>query len=536
MLEHRPGREARAATPEQEGLVLALVFLVLFLLTRTRDLGGDGTVFALAVESWLRGRGTWWTFFHPHHLAYNPAVAALVTVLRELGWHGLVVDAGAWLNGAVGAATVGGLTVLLRRRGVSESTALLSAVVLGCSGGFWQYSTRLEVYVAGALAALVWAAVMLKEPPRRLAAGLSLAAVQLTHIVGCVLVLPTALLLRRRPADLARVLAIGLGPPAIALGTVLVVNAGWRPTGWLSWVLPPTYGTYFGISTPAEVLRALHALLWWRWYGSVPVFGPAAVRWLDGMGLLAAGIAVVLLAGGLRKAFKKDRLAAVASLGVAAFLPLWLLWDAGNVEHTVMAAPLFAMLLAAGAESAPRRLGNWLLGGLALMLLVGNGLASALPQSRPENGRVWAVADFVRRTVPEDGVVLSLGRDPRLRLGLQYLSGRRVVDLTLLTASARRAGVSPDRAVTYWRARAEDARTVWVLPDVFDAEAGEWVRSLGGEPQELAALVARMAPLRTAVMEADGVLLDKPFRLALVVVTTPGATASRGPAGDSGQP
>jgi len=242
---------------------------------------------------------------------------------------------------------------------------------------------------------------------------------------------------------------------------------------------------------------------------------------LDGAGIAAAGIAVFLLAGGVRRAFLGERPAVVAALGAAAFLPVWLLWDVGNVEHTVISAPFFAVLVAFGARDLPRHLGRWLLGLLALALLVGNGIASAVPQALPENGRTWTVASFVRQTVPENGVILSLGRDPRLRLGLQYLTGRRVVDLTLLVESARRQGVSAHRAVAYWRSKAEEARTVWMLPGVLADGADDWVRSLGVDPRGVAGLVARMQPLRTAVLAPDGVVIQKPYRLTLVAIRPP---------------
>src|SRR3989304_1332485 len=77
----------KRAPPAQQALVIGAVVLVVYLLTRTRDLGGDDTVFAMAVDSLLSGGGPSREVFHPHHALFNPLVAAGGWLLRLRGLH-----------------------------------------------------------------------------------------------------------------------------------------------------------------------------------------------------------------------------------------------------------------------------------------------------------------------------------------------------------------------------------------------------------------------------------------------------------------
>ena len=136
------------------------VFFVAYLLTRTRDLGGDDTVFAMAVDSLLSGGGPSREVFHPHHALFNPLVAAVCRVLRLAGLHPFVTDVGAARAALFAAAVAGGLVPVLRRAGVGEGPALLAAAVAGASGGLWQYGTCMEVYALAAATVLLWLAVV----------------------------------------------------------------------------------------------------------------------------------------------------------------------------------------------------------------------------------------------------------------------------------------------------------------------------------------------------------------------------------------
>ena len=127
--------------------------------------------------------------------------------------------------------------------------------------------------------------------------------------------------------------------------------------------MAPGHGEdYLRSPSPAAMARALGGLVW-DWYHGVPVFSAATSNSLD----LAGGLAVVLLlvalaAGVIAAARDRHPLAVTASLGLAAYVPLWLVWDVGNPEHAVAATPLFATLVAFGGAKLSRRTGEVALG------------------------------------------------------------------------------------------------------------------------------------------------------------------------------
>jgi len=342
----------------------------------------------------------------------------------------------------------------------------------------------------------------------------------LGHLTAGLLVVPTAIRLRSRPAAAARAVAVGLGLAGVALAAVLALfHHAYTPRQWFATVLPAHGGSYVGPPAPLAMVGAVRDLLVWRWYRSVPVFTPAATGWLDVAGAVAAALALVVLAAGLIAAVTdRHPLAVTASLAIAAYVPLWVMWDVGNVEHLVAATPLFATVLAFGAVKLPGRYGEALLGTVALLLVLANGLGSAVPQSRAENSRACVIASFVSETVPADGVLLTVGVEPRVRLALPYLSGRRVVSLTLDAESARALGRPPLAALAYWMEAGRSARSLWVTPDVFDRGTPAWVEKLGIPSPVWSRVVAGATPLRRRMLPADGVVIREPFVLTEISV------------------
>lgn len=509
----------KPASPVQEGLVLGVFFFVVYALTRTRDVGGDDTVFAMAIRGFLdQGSLQSGLLLHPHHLLYNPVVAVVSRMLEAVGAHLLVLDVGALVSALAGATTAGLLVVVLRRHGASEGTTLLTAVVLGTSGGLWQFSTRLEVYAPAALAVLIWLAVVVSRRHSAGRLGGALSAAVLAHVATAVLSVPTAWRQRPRLSRLVPTLVIGLGLPSLLTLCATALSVGsFRPETIARRIVPITLGRHATGGGAHDVANALHGLLWWGWYRHTPVLQDAARAVFDGLAVAATILAAGLVALGVWRMIRTGgSLERYAAFGILAFSPLWLVWDVGNVEHTVAAAPLFAVLLAAGAESLPRAPGTLVLGALAACLVLGNGLGSAVPQSRPENGRVWVISDFVRRTTPPEATVLSLGRDARLRLGLQHLSGRRIVDLTLAAHSAERRARSPRLALRYWADRARAADQLWALSDVLAADADHTVGALGIPPETWHAVRAHLRPARREVLRPDGVVIREPFTLTRI--------------------
>jgi hypothetical protein len=510
----------RQATPAQQALLVGAVFFIAYLLTRTRDLGGDDSVFAMAVDSFLSGGGPSREVFHPHHPVFNPLVAALCWLARLVGLHPFVPDAGAAVAALAAAVVVGGLVLVLRGARMGEGAALMGAAVAGVSGGLWQYATRMEVYALAAAAVLLWLAVAGRDRPAPVPTGASLAATILGHLATGLLVVPTAIRMRKRPFALVQALAVGLGLAAVALIAMLVLaHHAYTPRQWLQVVLPAHNTPYLQQPRPGAMLAALRGLALWNWYHTVPVFSATTARWLDVAGNAAVALLAVLLIAGLRAAVRdRSAVAVTASLALAAYVPLWLIWDAGNPEHAVAATPLLAVLIAFGAATLPRRSGELALGGALILLLIVNGLASAVPQSRPENSRNWVIASFVSSSVPDDALLLSVGVEPTLRLSLPYLSGRRVVTLTLDVNSARRQGRPPLDGLTYWLRAGGAARSVWVTPDVLNPESVPWIEQLGIPGAIWVRFARAIRPGQQRVLPPDGVVIREPFILTEITL------------------
>ncbi len=523
-------RAGQPAGPVAEGSVLGLVFLAVYLLTRTRDLGGDGTVFALVVERWLRGEPDWSLLAHPHHPLYNLLVGAAARLADWAGLHPPVVDVGAAVSALFAALVVSGLVVVLRRAGLGEGVALAAALLAGVSGALWSFGTSMEVYTLEAASVLLWAAVLGRERPRPAAVAGALGLAVLAHLATGLLVFPTAWRLRRRPRAAVLALAAGLGGAGAVWLALQAGLAGRRSLGALAAALRPGGSEgWLGAASPVGVLQALQAAFSWEFYRIVPVLRGGVAEFFSVLGgTVAAAALVLVLAGGVLAVRKRSPLQRTAALGTAAFLPLWLVWDTGNVEHVVGALPLLVILAAGAAAELPAPRGAVILTVLAAVLGVVNGLGSAIPASRPENSRVMVVASFVHRTVPGDGLLLMVGRDARLRLGLPYLSGRRVRPLALLLEGASRAGAPPEAALRRWIAGASGAGSVWVDGDVFQRETAAWLAARGVPEETWLRVRGEFHVVDEAVLPPDGVVVEEPVVLARVVLWPPEGRSERG--------
>lgn len=516
-------RGRRPATPAHVGIVLGAVAVVAYALTRTRDLGGDDTVFATAVDLALRGGDPGRELLHVHHPLYNPLVLVVAQVFRLVGATVFVPDIGAWVAAAGAALVVGGLVPVLRRAGLGEAASLLGATLAAVSGGLWMFATVMEVYTLTAAAVLLWLAVAGRDRPRGAPCGGALLGVMLGHLSAGLLVVPTAWRLRRDRPALARALAVGLGLAAtVWLALLTLAHGSWSPHAWRELLFGGPEGGYLGAPRPLAALGALRNLTLWTWFARPGVWPPAAVQ----VGLVLGGAAVVVVAllvvRGLVEAWvRRPPLAVTAALGLGAYLPLWLLWDAGNVEHTVAAVPLLATLAAFGADAFGAAVGRVALGAAVAVLAVVNGVGSALPASRPENCRVWVTAAEVARRLPSGAELLAVGADARLRLGLPYLSGRRVIDLTMAVEGARRQGLSPADGLRAWVTAAGSSRELWALPDVLDPASSRTFAALGLSESAWQQVAGSIFTGESLVIPADGVALREPFVLTRVALARP---------------
>jgi hypothetical protein len=502
-----------------KAVVLAIASFSMYFLTRTRHFGGDDTVFATVVQRWLDLGAIEPVLFHPHHLVYNPMVAGWAWLGRRLFGSVVVLDVGAAVSAAAAALAVAGVYLVLRRSAVADGISMLAAGALAVTGGMWRYATRMEVYTLAALGVVVWLAAVADEECtwRKLAGGL--AAPWLGHSVLGLLVLPGVWRQRRRPPVVVRAVVAGVViPGAVAMAALAWLNhaysvdrladavAGGGLSGWLS------------APDPAAAVRAVHGLAVWRTYHQLPVYPHSIMVLFDVLGQVAAiALAALVILGAVRGSVKRLPLALTAVAGIAILIPLWLIWDVGNTEHVVAAAPLFAVLAALGASSLPR---PWAVPVLAISasgLLLANGLGSALLETQPHLSRTRVVADYVRETVPENGVLVAVGVDPELRLGLPYLASRRVIDLTKFVSSAVRSGTSPDEALVQWwaavAAAAAGGHDLWLLEDLDDPVVADWVDKIGISKGAWRRIRAALHAGGGSTLSADGFVVRRPVTL-----------------------
>lgn len=518
-----------ARAPGREDLVKALAIaaasFALYLLTRTRHFGGDDTVFATVVQRWLDLGEVERAFLHPHHLLYNPLVGAVAWLVRAATGSVLVLDAGAAVAGAAAAAAVAGVYFVARRHGIPDDVAVLTAATMAVSGGMWQYATTMEVYTLAAGGVVAWLAAVADDRSswRRLAAGF--AAPWLGHTVLLLLLVPGVWLQRRRARVVAVALAAGVVLPWLAVAGLLAAARGVRSAaGMGELMVGGGLGRWLSAPDPTGAMHALQGTVVWRSYHALPVYPPSAMVLFDLLGGLAAAVlAAAVVWGGLRGLRDRNPLAVAAASGVAVLVPLWLVWDTGNPEHVVAATPLFAVLAAIGFSALPRRVSVASLAAVAVALLVANGLGSALPRTQPQLSRTLVIAEHVRATIPESGLLVAVGIDPELRLALPYLSSRRVIDLTSEIHAARRSRALAVAALERWLQTAAAAPEAWLLEDIDRPEIAAWVEELGVPPAawQQARRALRLGPGVT--LEADGVVIREPviLRRLLVVGPTP---------------
>jgi hypothetical protein len=495
--------------------VLAAVSLLLYVVTRTRHFGGDDTVFALVVQRWLEVGSFERAFVHPHHVLYNPLVAVCSWLVRAATGGVFVLDVGATVSAAAAAAAVAGVYLVLRRFRVDDNLALLASVTLAVSGGMWRYATRMEVYTLAAAGVVVWLAAMSNESAswRRLAAGF--AAPWLGHSVLGLLVMPGAWLQRRRPRVLVAALVAGLVVPgAVVLGILAWLHGLRSASAVTSIVVGPGSGRWLSFPDPLAALEALRDLVALRTYHALPIFSQWTATLFDILGVLATvGLAALVVWGTVASIRDNRRIGVVAVLGIASLVPLWLVWDVGNHEHAVAASPLFAVLVALGASAAGRKVGSVVLAAMAITLLIVNGVGSVLLGTQPHLSRTLMVSDFVRETVPENGTLVAVGVDPELRLALPHLGGRRVIDLTALVHSARRAGATPQEALERWLQLAAAADDTWMLEDPDSTAVQGWITELGIPDQLWRNARVVLGLGRGVTMVADDVVIRDPITL-----------------------
>lgn len=171
--------------------VLFIIALCLYLLTLTHVHTFDALSYVTSVE-----RKPWTELFHPHHLAYGPLGALMLTLGRALGYDGGAALPMQLVNVFAGALGVALFYATTRAATGRTDAALPAALLLGGSYAFWYYAVEIEVYTVATLFLIICLASIIQPHPltvrRCLALGVAQGGAILFHQTNVLFCIPVA--------------------------------------------------------------------------------------------------------------------------------------------------------------------------------------------------------------------------------------------------------------------------------------------------------------------------------------------------------
>lgn len=395
---------------------LFLIFLFLYLLTRTQGFTYDGLCYALDVEFASASN-----LFHPNHLLYTATSWVFWMVAQRLGFAGRAIDVMQALNAVVGAGAVAGFYLILRRK-ADRSPSVLAAALFGLSYAFWRESVDSGCYAwAGLAACLLVLLVDWARPDRAWAVGLLHGLIVLYHQM-LILVAPCFLVLLGSQEETYPRTPKAWGSYLLALATMVVIPYGLVAAQFhheslsdaLYWALGPAgpppgaavlSKTWWSLDLPSNL-----RLLWTAMVQSLVT--PAAPAIGVGLGVLLVVGFLVGLGGLLWRTAKRGAPVArttVALLGIVVLLNLFQMFFApGALRYRILFMPAWLALLVWNF-SMPKTRPAVGLGALVLVLLGLINFRSAImpahQQSTEAERTVW-----LRETVSPNDFLLFGGQ------------------------------------------------------------------------------------------------------------------------------
>lgn len=448
---------------------------LLYLGTLTSRYAYDGVAYCGEIVLAL-ARGSLREVVHLNHLLFHPLALAVVTATggasAELGVHVRLQV----LQALLGAATMVGLLLVLRRR-VAPPVAAASASVVGLSFAFWHFATDVEVYTLGALtlvAALASALTASEEPRPGAAAlaGVAGAVAVLAHATYAVFALATGLLLMLwAPGRRLRIgIAFALGLAGTLAGVVAPIVLGplgaGRPEG--------RWGLLLGYMQSGS----REGLLGWPWRdlpGGLATVAHGVVASPPGWAVMTLVPAFLVVAAAALILARRTDLRAwrAAVLAFAWVVPIGLFhlsWDF-NEKYWIAAMVPGALLLAVACDAGLRRLAvGWRAApviALAVGLLVAN-VPTIRRDMVPANNRFLLVAEALRAATPAGSQVVLSGLDPwrELKVYVPYFAERTPVILDFTLTPANRGGL----AALFERVAAGTGPPTYALGELLESE------------------------------------------------------------------
>lgn len=407
-----------------EGRRSAAIFaaaLLLNLSMRSHFFNFDGVACAIAVEL-----SDFKHLVHGNHLAYGPLAWAFDALWRLLGYQGRALPVLEVMDSVLGAAGVAAFASLLRRAGRGERESVLGAAALAVSHAWWFWSLEAQVYMLGALFAVLAAREALAERPRPWLVGLWHAVAVLGH-VGHAMAFPAlayALAHRRDRRALAPYLA-ALSAAVLAAYVLAGVFAV-RPASFAELKLWLLGSAALGVDREfAWHSVSLQAGLpsWLKM--SLRIFtefvGRAGIFWAAGVFL-----AVLPVLAAARGAAGKTIEARFWLAWLAGYALLFMSWEPYTIVYRVSDLPALWALATLGLASWPARRRAAALAAWTAAAFAYNLAFVVRPAADPANNPDLVEAEWTARAAPSDAWILANGRGA---VYIPYFTARRPVNL-----------------------------------------------------------------------------------------------------------
>ncbi len=421
----------KAKASWSDGQSMTSIFAVTLLLNlsfRSVFFNFDGVACAIAVEL-----SDFKHLVHGNHLAYGVVGWCFDRLWRIFGYQGQALFVLQTLDSVLGAAGAAVFSSLLRRAGRGEREAVLGAAALAVSHAWWFWSLEAQVYMLGAVFAVLAAREALSDHPRPVVVGLWHACAILGH-VGHAMALPALIyvLIRKRGRHELRPyftsLFVAVAVPYICAGLFAV-----KPLSFADlklWLLG------------SAALTTDRSFLW----HSIPL-SQAVPAWL-GMTLriftefvgrkgfyLSAGVVlgVLPLLAAARAAVDRTREAIFWLLWLAGYALLFILWEPYTIVYRVTDLLALWALATLGLRALSPRLRLGALTAWTAAALAFNLAFVVRPASDPANNPDLIEAEWTKTSSPASAWVLANGRGT---VYIPYFAGRRPVNLRYYTDEA----------------------------------------------------------------------------------------------------
>jgi hypothetical protein len=350
---------------------------------------------------------------HGNHLLYGLLGSWFYRLWQVIGYRGPALVCLQTLDSLLGGVGVGLFYLLCRNWELRRDVSVLACCGLGLSEAYWLWSLEAQVYLLGAFFVLLSACEASRKNPKPAVVGFWQALAALGHISHIMFAPAAIFLLSKSKTSFRRNLLI-------YAATLLPVIAGAYFLAGFLCVAPQSWSQLRIWLLGSAALTGDHTF---QWHGGLPLShcGAWALTTLrlfsDAPGLSRVGrltawalsaVAVVVAFQSLRFLKTNSRLVLFALIWMGGYLLLFSSWEPGTLVYRITDLIPLWLLIALVVERCSSRQ-RIFAAGFILSLGLFNGVLRIIPLTDSRANSEYAWARELRRTIPEDGWVLSLG-------------------------------------------------------------------------------------------------------------------------------